>query len=80
MNTLFGDLKDDKCIIFIIDTSITMVNEKFTFDNENFISRLDSVQEELINCIQNLRENQSFNILKYNKKCISFMNDCVLAT
>jgi hypothetical protein len=80
MNIYFGNNKEDNCILFVIDSSITMVEEKFTLDNSNFVSRMKNVHDELIICLQNLRSYQNFNIIKFNKKCICYHFDCVPAS
>ena len=59
-------------MVFLIDASFTMQNETFSLDDHNFISRLQSVQKELIKTLQNLRENQSFNVIKYTNRCTCF--------
>ena len=66
-------------ILFIIDCSYTMSQQKFTISNI-LVSRKDALAQDLIKCLKTLRNDQNFNVLKFNLKCVSYSNTCVQAT
>ena len=79
VSLFFGEIKDNNTILFIIDCSYTMSQQKFTIGNI-LVSRKDALAQDLIKCLKTLRNDQNFNVLKFNLKCVSYSNTCVQAT